>query len=96
MKKRRWFKSWSEHLRDADGSWLFVHKDGDYEYRNPTSVFVHRWETFSTREDALDWLDRCIPKVEWPDWSLYRFVCLGLPEEPLPPEPARPAEPTYG
>lgn len=69
-RKRRWFGRYgNDHI---DGEWLFVHAHGDYEYRNPTSLYVHRWDTFKTREDALDWLDRCIPKVEQPEWKLYR------------------------
>jgi hypothetical protein len=71
VKKGRWFKSYGG---DLEGAWLFVHKDGDYEYRNPTSLYVHRYNTFRTREDALDWLDRCVAKVEQDEWVLYQAV----------------------
>jgi len=64
------FKRWGNG--GVADEWLFVHAHGDYEYRNPDSVYVHRWETFATKDDALDWLDRCVAKVTQPEWKLYR------------------------
>jgi hypothetical protein len=60
--------------------WLFLHSHGDYEYRNPDSVYIHRWQTFRTEAEARDWLDRCVAKVEQPQWTLYRPAAVPVPE----------------
>lgn len=65
------FKSFSELFRNSRDQWLLVHKHGEYEYRNPDSVFIHRWESFPTREAALEYLDQRIAPADRHEWNLY-------------------------
>ncbi len=68
----RVLKSFSGRLRDDPGAWLLLHEAGEYEYRNPDSVYVHRWNSFATEAAALDYLDRHVTKADRPGWRLYR------------------------
>ena len=70
---KNWFKCYGDTLRDTKDEWLLVNKTGEYEYRNPTSLYVHNWETFPTKERALDYRDNNIAKVEHKDWKLYQL-----------------------
>jgi hypothetical protein len=73
MRTKRWFHS---DQGDVMPSWLLVNLEGEYEYRNPTSCYVHCWETFKTKERALDFLQRNIAPVERKSWQLYRAETL--------------------
>ena len=72
---KRVLKAWSDKwLRKKDDEWLLLHKRGEYEYRSPDSVYLHRWETFKTREDAIAYLDDRIPRAGRDEWRLYQVV----------------------
>lgn len=71
---RKYFKSFSERFRDTNDEYLLVNKQGEYQYRNPDSAFVHSFDTFRTKEDALEYIDRRIPKGDLDDWKLYKLV----------------------
>ena len=70
--RRRFFKRYGNTFgSEGSGAWLMLDERGDYDYRNPDSVYIHRWDTFRTQEEALDWLDRCVSKSEQPRWRLF-------------------------
>jgi len=71
---KRAFKSGSEHFRRSNFTWLLVHKEGNYEYRSPDSVFIHAYNTFASREDALDYLSNNVAPVDRKEWTLYQEV----------------------
>lgn len=68
---RAWADTW---FRKNDHGWLLIHKRGEYVYRNPDSVYIHRWEAFATREEAIAYLDDRIPRADRDEWRLYQAV----------------------
>lgn len=66
-------KSWGS-LRTDRGTWLLVHKHGEYEYRNPDSVYIHAFETFRSEEDAREYLDNRIARSDRDKWQLFELV----------------------
>jgi hypothetical protein len=73
---RRVFKAWSEYFRSTPDGWLLVHKQGDYQYRSPDSVYIHSFETFKTREEAVAYLDERIPRADRDEWTLWQAVSI--------------------
>lgn len=70
----RFFKLPWEHFRESKDTFLLVHKRGEYEYHNPDFTYVHKFETFRTREDAERYIEQRIPLCNQGDWRLYELV----------------------
>jgi hypothetical protein len=66
------FKCWTERIRDSEDEWLLVDQHGEYQYRNPESLFVHDWALFKTKEAAMEHIDERIPRADRKHMRLYR------------------------
>jgi hypothetical protein len=66
-----------DNFRKGPGRFLLVHRRGEYQYRNPDSLFVHPFEWFSTREDAEQYLSNRVAKSEQSEWQLFELVGAG-------------------
>lgn len=71
---KKYFKTFSERFRNTSDTYLLVNKDGEYQYRSPDSAYIHKFDTFATEQDALDYIDRRVPKSDLDDWKLYKLV----------------------
>jgi len=71
---KRIFRSWSELFREETDEWLLVDQRGEYQYRNPDSLYVHRWETFKTREAAEAYIANHIARADLNNFRLYQRV----------------------
>jgi len=60
-----------ESFRNNSGVYILIHRHGEYQYRSPDSVYVHRFEWFSTLEDAETYLAERIAKVEQSEWQIF-------------------------
>jgi len=69
---KRVFRSWTERFRESEDEWLLVDQRGEYQYRNPDSLYVHPWETFKTREAALAHIDDKVARADRHYLRLYR------------------------
>jgi len=67
---------WFDHLRTKPDSraWLLLHAHGEYEFRNPDSLYVHRFETFATEEAARYYLEQRIAPADRDEWQLYAAI----------------------
>ena len=78
--KKHVFKVWSEWFRDQHESHphLLVNVRGDYEYRNPDSVYIHSFERFESEEAAREFLEQRIAPADRDKWRLY----MQIPTDP--------------
>lgn len=67
MGKRSFFRSTGVFNKESN-SWLYVNNEANHDGYN---TYLHDWHLFRTKEEALDWLDSCVAKVEQPDWTLF-------------------------
>ena len=67
-------KAFSDRFRANKDLFLLLHREGEYEYRNPDSVYIHAYETFQTKGGADEYLYEHIARAEQHEWQLFRAV----------------------